>query len=239
MVLPKIDKVDTLPRQEGESYGSVPLHRKTKYVIHHSDADKGTPEGIAKFHIAPKGTAPNGRPTGNDWPGCGYQVVTERNGQRTQCQRWETVSYHCGGFNSITVGNCLIGDHSHYLPTEEQMAATVQDIIEFNEETGQRAEITTHKLLKPGYECPGDLFPIQEIRDRVAAYYRAIEEEPVVEEPQEPVVDVPPVEPEPVDPEPPVAPVPPKGPTFTSKSFIIIAAVLSALMLAGVLYIIL
>lgn len=172
-----IDVRGKLAKDPRHNYSKTSLTNKQIYIPHMSGEDNATAENMARFHVAPVGVAPNGKPTGKGWPGIGYQRVTDPSGQRYICHDYETVSYHCGGSNEKSIGNCLIGDFNVHPPTPEQLDALVKDIIDYNEVRTKdpqlsRCSVSWHDVQRPGWTtCPGKFFPKQEVLDRVAAYY--------------------------------------------------------------------
>ena len=204
MSYPVEDLRGKLPVHATKRYYRVALARKVIYVPHMSGEDDPDParnndaEQIARFHVAPEGIALNGKPTGRNWPGSGYDRVTVADGTRQICNDWETVNYHCGGSNEISVGNCLVGDFNRYPPTAEQIDSLVQDIIEFNDYRASfgldRCRIGWHDQLRPGWTtCPGKFFPRQEVVDRVEAHYNP--PPPPVEPPLDTITEPPTTEP--------------------------------------------
>jgi hypothetical protein len=162
-----IDLIDQLPSHPSKRYGIVEISEKVKYVFHMSGSDYDTVRSIAAFHSAPKGVASNGLPTGQDWPGIAYHEVTDPSGQTCLTQRPETVSYHCGGYNGLSVGHCLLGNFEQHPPTEDSLLAAVAGVLRHDDLLGRNCEVTFHNELRPGWTCPGHYFPKERLLDMI------------------------------------------------------------------------
>ncbi|MCP5405776.1 MAG: N-acetylmuramoyl-L-alanine amidase [Pseudomonadaceae bacterium] len=79
-----------------------------EHVVHCSDSDQGNVVEIRRWHLA------------RGWKDVGYHFVIRRDGEIEVGRTLETVGAHCEGFNSHSVGTCLIGRRDF---TERQFAA--------------------------------------------------------------------------------------------------------------------
>jgi len=106
-----IDISDELPTHPRKRYQTRALSQIEYLVIHHTaTSPQITLRLIAEFHVE-----------NLDWPGIGYHFEIGPEGNITQCNRLETISYHAGEWNPVSVGICLIGNFEESLPTNAQL----------------------------------------------------------------------------------------------------------------------
>ena len=141
-----------LPTAPGKQYARRGLSIIERIIIHHSATSGGGPEDFARYHVDNHG-----------WPGIGYHYVIDQAGRIFQTQDWETVSYHCSGQNSNSLGICLVGNFSRTQPTEKQYKA-LEYLVSFirtdlNNQLGTNKKLTVygHKDFK-ATDCPGANF---------------------------------------------------------------------------------
>lgn len=117
----------------------------TRWIIIHSShtppyQDIGLPE-IRKWHIA------NGKSD------CGYHYVIRRTGDVEVARGLRTIGSHCKGYNSTSVGICLIGGASEEDLTPEDNFTSVQKesligLLEWLTTTYPEAVVIGHSELK-------------------------------------------------------------------------------------------
>ncbi len=155
-----LDVVDQLEHKKGAKYATRPLSDIRQIVIHHSATKTGSAEAYARWHTQ-----------NNGWPGVGYHYVVEQDGTVKKTNNLTTISYHCGRSNRISVGVCCTGEYNVFrLPL--QMLETTADLC--TELFKGLPWLTLRNIVRHqdcvGYKnkhCPGDLFPMDELRIRV------------------------------------------------------------------------
>jgi N-acetyl-anhydromuramyl-L-alanine amidase AmpD len=147
--------------------------RDWKYIVlHHTATDRGDVESIHESHL--KNKDKNGKP----WLGIGYHFVIGNgqgmtDGETEPTFRWkqQIQGAHAGvaDYNQFGVGIVLIGNLEEKPPTGAQVASVKRLVRVLSREYDiQAAQIVGHSDVK-ATECPGRLFPMNEIRDSVAA----------------------------------------------------------------------
>lgn len=134
--------VDQLQKHPTKSYLTRSVSQAEMIIIHHFGGDISVDEA-ARIHVEDNG-----------WPGIGYHVVcTSKDVLLTN--RLHTISYHCGGQNSKSVGLCVAWDWRHYLPPPHQLSyiAYAVDLIRFA--VGRDIPVYPHSAFRPT-DCPGD-----------------------------------------------------------------------------------
>ena len=118
---PIIDLVDTLPKHATLTYNKRRPDQIKRVVIHHSaTVQKEISQAATIRHIT--AIARGHRMFG--WPGIGYHFVIGPGGLIYQTQRLETVSYHVSGYNTTSVGVCMLGSFATGAdPTDNQIAS--------------------------------------------------------------------------------------------------------------------
>lgn len=129
--------------QATNSYNTRRMDQIKMIIVHHFAWDTSI-ERVAKMHVEENG-----------WPGIGYHIVINDKAGINLCNSLDTVSYHCGGHNTRSVGIALAGDFSHSLPTPYMLAqlSFAIDLVEFA--VGRDLPVFPHSTFRPT-ECPGD-----------------------------------------------------------------------------------
>jgi len=86
----------------------------------------------------------------------GYNFLVGEDGNVYEGVGWSRQGTHDDRLNSRSIGICIIGDYTSWLPNEAALNA-VQNLIECGVETGQlspRYKILSHKQIKHT-DCPG------------------------------------------------------------------------------------
>ena len=107
-----INVVSDLMHHVVKSYSMRSVSNIVLGVIHHSASVLSSLDQIVDYHV-----------NGHDWPGIGYHYVIDKNGSCYQTQPLNTVSYHCKGQNTRSIGICLLGNFEKEKPTFKQLAA--------------------------------------------------------------------------------------------------------------------
>ncbi len=144
--------------------------RAWRYVVlHHTATETGDVETIDENHRAR--TDSSGKP----WLGIGYHFVIG-NGQGMAdglvepTFRWNDQLHgaHAASreHNEYGIGICLVGDFTQHRPTERQIAAT-RDLVE---SLVARYDLKPENVVRhqdlTATECPGPLFPFEEVVGR-------------------------------------------------------------------------
>jgi len=146
--------------------------REWKYIVlHHTASNSGDVESIHESHLKNKDK------NGNAWLGIGYHFVIGNGSGMTDGEieptfRWkqQMQGAHAGvaDYNQHGIGIVLVGnfDEGSPSPTQVKSVKRLVQVLsrEYEIETPQ---IIGHGDVKPT-ECPGNHFPLGEIRDCVA-----------------------------------------------------------------------
>lgn len=134
----------------------MPSRPKTTHIVVHCSATKPTldigRQQIREWHLA-KG-----------WADIGYSLVVRRNGLLEMGRHPDDIGAHVAGFNSTTVGICLVGglyvngkeaeDDFDGLFTKEQ-ASALKNALLFYKALYPSAEILGHRDLSPDKDNDG------------------------------------------------------------------------------------
>lgn len=139
-----------------------------RILVHHSAApDKAGYldfDGIRRHHIETNG-----------WADIGYHFIVEHvgTGYRAIAARPLTESgAHCPGQNSVAIGVCFVGNFMDSPPPHEQLVEGSKLIAGLCLLAGiDPVEIEPHKKFR-STECPGDKFPMDELRTMVRLQLR-------------------------------------------------------------------
>lgn len=143
-----IDYVDKLTRIG--QYRRRSLDQVKYLIIHHSASTFGDPDLFNKWHIM-KG-----------WPAIGYHYVLD--GEKV----WRTnpidrITYHCKGYNTASIGICVIGDFEEQDVSPESWV-TLNLLINSIRDILPALELRGHKdfgnTLCPGKNLYDKLFPL-------------------------------------------------------------------------------
>lgn len=139
------DVVDSLPKHPTKRYASRGLGAVEHIIIHHSAIPPTVGvQRIAEYHSK-----------NLNWPGIGYHFAIDDQGLIYRTNALETISYHAGNFNTLSVGVCFLGNFTDDVPTPAQLesggklvAWLVQELKLTND------EIQGHKEFM-NTQCPG------------------------------------------------------------------------------------
>jgi len=108
------DISDTLPSLPTKSYPERSRSQIKRIVLHHTATPSNVSvERIAQFLVNDRGL-----------PGIKYHYAVTAEGDISQTQPLEVVSYHAGSHSEDSIGIVLIGDFSSELPPKAQLEAT-------------------------------------------------------------------------------------------------------------------
>lgn len=139
-----IDIVCNLPTRDDKFYRQRFLKDIKQIIIHHSATSGGSPESFARYHVENKG-----------WPGIGYHIVIDKNGNICKTNFATTISYHCSGQNHKSIGVCVIGNYDNVLP-DGNILSSLHDVIKYYDKMlGVELPIKGHRDFK-ATSCPGD-----------------------------------------------------------------------------------
>jgi N-acetylmuramoyl-L-alanine amidase len=93
-----IDLVNDLPKGK-KAYPRRALSMIDCIVVHHSATLSGSPKAFADYHVKH-----------NKWPGIGYHYVIGKAGEVWMTNTPDTISYHATGYNSRSIGVCMVGN---------------------------------------------------------------------------------------------------------------------------------
>jgi len=139
-------------------------------VIHHSDSDRSTPQGIRDWHVRGRG-----------WDDIGYHFVIGNgigygDGKVYVGGRWKNQSTgaHCktpgNHYNERGIGICLIGDLQHHPPTSRQIESLARLASFLCQQCGiPRSRILTHGGITHKTACPGRYFELGAVLQRMSA----------------------------------------------------------------------
>lgn len=153
-----------LPKHRDRKYQIRALNQIARVVIHHTAGPVSqTSEDIARYHVGPNHICDEG------CPGIAYHYMIDRNAAVYQVNHLETVSYHVSGYNTDSVGICLIGNYDQVEPTGAQINAVIRTIRSLNRKLGRNLEIAGHRDFA-NKSCPGDHVDVDAIRQKIYGY---------------------------------------------------------------------
>lgn len=139
-------------------------------VIHHMASEKGSAAIIHREHLARHFDGlgyhfviGNGTATGDGQIEVGYRWTRQIQGAHARAHAGDDNKW-----NERGIGICLIGNFQHHAPSQRQMDALVRLVRTLQREYGIRDEnVVPHRFVKPTL-CPGQYFPWQEFKRRLA-----------------------------------------------------------------------
>jgi len=131
----------------------IPLKTVNYLVIHHTESHDAPATTVDQWHQA-KG-----------WLGIGYHYLIRTDGSIEQGRPENVVGAHALNYNSQAIGICLTGSFMSSKPTDAQIDA-LEELLTALRSKHPQAKIVRHKDLQ-ATSCPGDLFPWQELLDRL------------------------------------------------------------------------
>jgi N-acetyl-anhydromuramyl-L-alanine amidase AmpD len=138
--------IDTLPKHSSKTYRKRSVNEIRKIVVHHSACigNNCNAAAYATYHVNSRG-----------WAGIGYHYVIEKDGTIKQCNHDTTISAHCAGQNTNSIGVSLSGDFTREPLTDTQKLPLIWLLKHLRSKYGN-LDITQHKDFSPT-ACPGDI----------------------------------------------------------------------------------
>lgn len=163
-----INLIDELPNHPTARYAKRNLEGIDKLVLHHT-ASEAPLRNQATYHV-------NGR----GWPRIGYSIVIDKD-RIYQTNYLDTLSYHCSGQNTTSIGVCILADFTKRQPTEMERKLLTAVIVSLKAQFPNIVDVYPHKEFQPT-SCP--VIPIEPVREEVMAMAQEIEqmESPVKKE---------------------------------------------------------
>jgi len=131
----------------------TPLKVVNYLVVHHTESHDVPATEIDQWH------------KNRGWLGIGYHFLIRADGSLEQGRPENVVGAHTLNYNSQAIGICLTGKFMESKPTTAQMDA-LEELLTALRGRHQQATIVRHRDLQ-ATSCPGDLFPRQELQDRL------------------------------------------------------------------------
>nr|CAD7454711.1 unnamed protein product [Timema tahoe] len=125
---------------------AVVHHGGTKEYCHNQNTCSAIVRSYQNYHIDTKG-----------WNDIGYSFVIGEDGHVYEGRGWDFVGAHAPGYNTQSIGICVIGDFSDRLPNEEALT-TLSDLISCGVDIGKIGEgyhVIGHRQARDTL-CPGD-----------------------------------------------------------------------------------
>jgi N-acetylmuramoyl-L-alanine amidase len=151
------DVTQDLPKHPSKTYATRAISDITHIVVHHSATETGSAEAFARYHVQEQG-----------WPGVGYHYVIGQDGYIKKCHPAEIISYHASGYNSRSLGVCLVGNFDEQKPTRVQLDALIELLKQLMKAYGIRNVIGHREVPHTNKSCPGKNVNMDEIRKKLA-----------------------------------------------------------------------
>lgn len=117
-------------------------------VVHHSviyeATDLATVREVQRFHQETRG-----------WADVGYHFLIGKSGTIYEGRDWGVRGTHVGGYNTGSLGVCLLGNFMHQTVTQAQRDAATALVVWASERL-QLTHIAGHRHFNDGTVCPGD-----------------------------------------------------------------------------------
>lgn len=89
------------------------------------------------------------------WADVGYHFLVGQNGTIYEGRDWSVRGTHVGGFNTGSIGVCLLGNFQENAPTPAQITNT-RELIIYLAAVLQLTHIAGHRNFNDGTQCPGN-----------------------------------------------------------------------------------
>ncbi len=133
------------------AYGNKP----DTIVLHHAEASHCSVYDVDQWHKS------------NGWAGIGYHYFVTKTGQVYTGRPENAIGAHCPGQNDHSIGICAEGAYMTETMPEAQKQAIV-DLCKYIKSKYKITKIGGHKEFY-STDCPGENYPLQEIKNLVAA----------------------------------------------------------------------
>lgn len=140
---------DPLTNPEGWRVYDVPLEEAYQtVVIHHSVIMEGEDNVATLLEIQ------NAHRSDRRWADVGYHYFVGRDGIVYQGRDIRVRGTHTAGFNTGSVGVCLLGDYTQQIPTERQVRGA-EGLVSWLEQRLQLTHLAAHNMFNSTTLCPG------------------------------------------------------------------------------------
>lgn len=117
-------------------------------LIHHSafyeETDLNTVRAVQNLHFTDRG-----------WADIGYHFCVGQTGIIYEGRDWNVRGTHVAGYNTGSLGICLLGNFMQESPTAVQLESC-QALVNWASERLTISHIAAHRHFNPQTECPGD-----------------------------------------------------------------------------------
>lgn len=124
-------------------YPARNLEHVDTQVLHHSATKGTTIRSIAQFHVDTRG-----------WPAIAYHFAVGWDGKVYQLNDVESRTNHAAGFNTRSIGVCLIGDYSEQAVPDE-VVTSCNRLVSYLKDTYGARSVVFHRDTRKT-TCPGD-----------------------------------------------------------------------------------
>lgn len=121
-------------------------------VLHHSGVT--VPQSVETIHEYHKSKG---------WAGIGYHYYVRKDGSIYKGRSEEYAGAHCPGVNASSIGICAEGDFNVEDMSEEQKQAIIE-LVAYVKDEHNIEYVKGHREIL-ATSCPGDNYPLDEIRD--------------------------------------------------------------------------
>lgn len=119
--------------------------QRTGFVVHHSDGPQDqSVRTIQNFHMDTRG-----------WSDIGYNFLIDFRGNIYEGRGWNRVGAHAKGYNTATIGVCVIGNYDAVLPSPAALSSLIQLYGEAQRLKGGKLGLFGHREVG-STDCPGD-----------------------------------------------------------------------------------
>ena len=122
-------------------------------VLHHTGVS--VPQSVEIIH--------NYHKNHNGWAGIGYHYYVRKDGSIYKGRPEEYAGAHCPGVNSSSIGICAEGNFNEEEMSEEQKQAIIE-LIAYVKEEHDIEYVKGHREIL-ATSCPGENYPLEEIRN--------------------------------------------------------------------------
>lgn len=143
--------------ENGLSFKGLRPRKSTRLVVLHHSASPDVPAAeIHAWHLA------------RGWAGIGYHFVIRKDGSIERGRPLDAIGAHAGaGVNGCSIGICLCGNFMNEVPTRQQIISLLELLAWLNaayiSSAAAGLDIKLHREVATT-ECPGILFPVEQIR---------------------------------------------------------------------------
>ena len=131
---------------------SKQLSKRTKtnfIIVHHSASPDVSAATIHDWHLR------------RGWAGIGYHFVVRSDGSIERGRPVDMIGAHASGYNSRSIGICLVGDFTIYKPTPQQIQAA-RELIAVLKKSYPDVVVIGHKAVA-ATACPGHYLDVTEL----------------------------------------------------------------------------